>query len=226
MKISCARLETPIELDFASPIVLFIENPKEYYKIVNEFVLATGGETSEFTFWNGSEKVIAEKEIELLTDIFTFKLTDKKIISLLNKRLLNNFNVGKLNFEFNKVSAMCEKFLSELCETEAFALEFDEVTLESLLKAVNIRPEENYETLLEKIICYLNILIELKAIKCVIFVGLKNVLSDDELRFLYRHCRLHKLLLLLIEGSKTRAILNEERAIIITEDLCEIVENF
>ena len=69
-----------------------------------------------------------------------------------------------------------------------------------------IRPEENYETLLEKVICYINLFIELKNIRFLAFVGLKSVLSDEDLRLLYRHCRLHKLSLLLVECGKIRSV--------------------
>ncbi len=226
MKISSVRLETQIELDVSRPFLLCIENPKEYFKTVNEFINAFNGDISEYTFWNGDKQVNAEKVAELLTDMFSFGLADKKIINLLYKQLLNNFNEGKFISEFQKVKAVSECFLSELCETEDFALTYSEITLDALLKAVNVKPEENYETLLEKIICYLNIFIELKGISCFVFVGLKSVLSDEDLHLLYRHCGLHKLSLLLIECGKIRPILEEERAIIITDDLCEIVENF
>lgn len=226
MRISCPGIETQIELDEARPVVFCIENPKEYYKTVKEFIAAFNGEASDFTFWDGDGQVGAGKAGELLTDLFTFEFTDKKIITLLYKRLLCNFSEGSLIFKFQETKAEIDKFLIELCETENFALEYGEITLDALLKSYNVKPAENYQTLLEKIICYINIFTELKGICFFAFVGLKSVLSDDDLRLLYRHCRLHKLSLLLIECSKVRPILPEEKAIIITEDLCEIVENF
>lgn len=58
------------------------------------------------------------------------------------------------------------------------------------------------------------------------FVGLKPLLSDDELKKLYKHCAFNKISLLLIESYKVRPLLECERAIIITEDLCELVEQF
>lgn len=226
MRISSASIESKIELNDARPFVLCIENSHEYYKTVREFIAAFHGEPSEYTFWDGNEKINAEKAGELLVDIFSFELTDKKIVALLYKQLQQNFNEGDMLFKFQKVKAESEKFLLELCSTVDFALEYNEVELESLLKVFNVRPERNYQTLLEKIICYLNIFAELKKVHCFVFVGLKTVLGDDDLHQLYRHCRLHKLSLLLIECGKIRPILSEERAVIITEDLCEIVENF
>ena len=55
--------------------------------------------------------------------------------------------------------------------------------------------------------------------------GIKDILSDQDLVALYKHCALQKVGLILLESSKKRKLLPEERAIIITDDLCEIVEN-
>ena len=57
-------------------------------------------------------------------------------------------------------------------------------------------------------------------------VNIKSVLSDDELKQLYYHCSLIKIGLFLIESQKIRNLLPCERATIITEDLCEIVEKY
>ena len=111
-------------------------------------------------------------------------------------------------------------------QTVDFALDYSEICLEDLLKACNVKPLEIYQSFLEKIICYINIFTELKNIKFFVFIGIKDILSNEDLVALYKHCSLHKVGLLLLESYKKRELLPTERAIIITEDLCEIVENF
>ena len=86
--------------------------------------------------------------------------------------------------------------------------------------------EKNYDSLEEKIICYINVLIELKKCDFFVFVNLKSVLSDEKLLQVYAHCRREQVGLLLIESGKQRPLLPNERAVIITEDLCEILENY
>ena len=82
-----------------------------------------------------------------------------------------------------------------------------------------------YQTLLEKIICYINLYVELKNTKLFVFIGLKDILTDEDLDLLYHHCALQKVCLWLIESTKKRPSLPQEKVVIITEDLCEIVEN-
>ena len=83
-----------------------------------------------------------------------------------------------------------------------------------------------YETLEEKLVCYINALIELKQCEFFVFVNLKSVLSDEKLEQIYAHSRAEQVGLLLIEDGKRRPLLPCEKAVIITEDLCEILENY
>ncbi len=225
MKISCVYFETPIILEDDRPFVLCIENPHEYYKMIRELTLALGGEQSEFTFWENGVQVRADKSGEILTDLFTFELTDKKITTLLYKHLQQSIMSGSFLLRYQEVSAEVERFLSELCAAENFALDYESVSAEAILKGCSVKPAQDYDSLLEKIICYLNLFAQLKGISFFVFVGLKSVLTDDELKLLYRHCSLHKISLLLMENGKKRSLLANERAIILTNDLCELVEN-
>lgn len=225
MKVSCAQLETPIVLDDEHPFVLCVENPHEFYRVTREFVFALGGEQSEFTFWENDLQIRADKFGEILTDLFSFELTDKKITALLYKYLQQNIMSGTLLFRFQEVRAEVDRFMADLCASEDFALDYEEISLETLLKGCSLKSAKNYEGLLEKLICYLNLYVQLKGITFFVFIGLKSVLTDDELLLLYRHCSLHKISLLLIENGKVHPLLACEKAIIITEDLCELVEN-
>lgn len=226
MKIAYPHLETPLILEENSPLVLFIENPREYFNVVNQIIYSFKKEESDFSYWDGNEQISPDKTGEILTDLFSFELNDKKILSLLYKKLQQIFQEGDLFVKFQEVSAKIENFLSELCLETNFALDYEPASFELLLKVCSVKAVENYESLLEKIICYINLFVQLKNIKFFIFVGLKNFLCDEDLNMLYRHCRQNKISVFLIESAKVRPLIYEERAIIITEDLCEIVENF
>ena len=221
-----ANIETPIELTPENPVVLVEENPSEFYKAVSSLINAFSDEDSEFTFWKGDEQISPSKHGEILTNTFGFDFADKKIINLLYKRLQSNFLEGSFQADFNLINAKICNFLSDLCSTVDFSLDFDELTIENLLKTCSVKPSAVYNSLLEKIICFINIFTSLKNISFFVFVDIKSVLSDDKLQKLYKHCSLHKIALFLIESSKKRSFLAEEKAIIITDDLCEIVENF
>lgn len=220
------NIETTIELESDRVNIIIIENAHEYFKVVSSMISAMQGEESNFTFWENNDKIQASKCGELLLNNFSFDFADKKIITLLYKKLQIEFNNGDFLLSFNKINAEIGAFLQNLFMQIDFSLDYSELNIEDLLKACSVKPAKEYESLLDKIVSYINIFLELKSIKFFVFIGLKDVLSDDDLTLLYRHCEMQKVSLLLFESSKKRDLLPQEKAIIITEDLCEIVENY
>ena len=220
------KLETKITFDEQYPTLLICENPHEYFHFVTDMLAEFEGTPSRFSFWDGTENVKGDKVGELLLNNFSFDLADKKIVNLMCKKLRSNYFDGTFMVEFQRVSGEIVRFLSELCKTLDFATDFNEISLDDLLKCCAVRPAMQFDSLLEKIVCYVNLLTELKGSACFVFVGLKQVLNDEDLCALYRHCKLGKAGLLLMESSKSRPLLPEERAIVITDDLCELTENF
>lgn len=224
--VSNPNIETRIVISSEYVSLLIVENPHQYFNMVSEIQKAMVGEFSEFTFWENTTQVQPSKLGEILLNGFSLEFENKKILSLLYKKLQNNYLDGEYILSLNKLNAQIGEFIQSLFQTVDFALDYSEVCLEDLLKACNVKPLETYQSFLEKLICYINILTELKHINFFVFIGIKDILSDEDLVALYKHCSLHKVGLLLLESCKKRELLPTERAIIITEDLCEIVENF
>ncbi len=126
----------------------------------------------------------------------------------------------------SKINNQLSAFLQDLAATVDFSLDFNEITIDNVLKCCGVKPALAYQSLLEKIICYVNMFVELKGIYVFVFVGLKDILNDEEITLLYRHCQLIKVCLLLVESFQKHPLLPCERAVVITEDLCEITHNF
>lgn len=225
IRIAHPHIETPIFLTAEAPVVLTCENPEEYYNFVTEIIAAFNGEESDFSFWQGEKQIKPDDKGEMLFDNFSFDFGDKKIVNLLYKTLIKNFNNENFLQGLNELNACGEKFLLNLTETVDIPVCYDELSLESFFKAVNLKPAKDYENLLEKFISLINVFTELKRAEFFVFVGLKDILSAKQLQAFYYHCSLKQVGLLLLESNK-RQTLQNEKVIIITEDLCEIVENF
>ena len=87
---------------------------------------------------------------------------------------------------------------------------------------MDIRIENFYSNLLEKLTDYIAAEAELLGTKCFIFVNLKQFLSYEELAELYKFAYYAKVYLLLLEGSFTESRHESEKHYIIDNDLCEI----
>lgn len=224
--VSHPNLEENIIISEDSVSLLIVENPSQFYKFVIDIKRQLNGEDGEFCFSKNGQILKLEKIGDFVCDYYNFDINDKKIINLLYKKL-EKISVETENMLLlNKLNSEISNFLYDLFFKSDFSLVFNELQVVDVLKTASVKFEENYDCLLEKIIQYINVVTQLKNCEIVVFVNLKSVLSDEELTKLYYHCKLIKVGLLLLESSKIRSLLVNEKAIIITDDLCEIVENF
>lgn len=225
IQIAHVHLETPLVLSDNFVQVLIVENPTEFFNMVTDLCGQFEGSQGTFVFSSGLDIINATKCGTLITDLFNFELNDKNITSLLHKRLEAVVFSEKL-VEFNALTSKMMEFLGNISFEFPFLLQYKEPQPTDYFKASGLKLENDYESLEEKIICYINAMIELKKCEFFIFINLKSVLNDDKLLQIYKHCRLEQVGLLLIESKKSRPLLSSEKAVIITEDLCEILENY
>ncbi len=223
IEIASVYYENRLLLTPEKPQLLIIENPSEFYKTVMSFRSQILGEEGDFSFYEDGEKMSVSKWGEILVNPFDFDINEKRILNLLYKKAEKNFLQSGLITELSEIITKSEIFFNELSYTFSFDLEYETLSLLDVMKAGNVKIKTEYEGVLEKVISYVNVLIELKNIKFFIFVNIKSILRDDDLAELYRHCEMEKVALLLIESAKLRPLLSREKAVIITDDLCEIV---
>ena len=225
VQLAHVHLETPLIISEEYVQLLIIENPTEFYQMVVDLDGQFDGQEGRFIFSIDGQIVSANKRGAMVSDLFHFDLNDKKLLNLLYKRL-ESVAFGDKLIQFNALTAKAVEFLEEVSFTTPFALEYEEPQPADYLKSSGLKFAKVYDTLEEKIICYINALIELKNAEFFVFVNLKSVLSDEKLQEIYAHCRAEQVGVLLIEDGKRRELLSCEKAVIITEDLCEILENY
>jgi len=223
--VSHVHIETDLVLSDEAVQILVVENADEFYNIVSKLYNQFDGEDGNFVFKQKDEVVSAEKNGIMICNPFHFDYNDKKIISLLYK-VLEKESLGDALPQYNEVVSSMIKYLEEISFNVPFKLSYNEPQPTEIMKVCGLKIESAYDTLLEKIICFINALIELKKCEFFVFVNLKSVLSDEKLLNLYSHCKNEKVGLLLIESSIIRNLLPEEKAVVITEDLCEILVNY
>ncbi|MBQ8429229.1 MAG: type II-A CRISPR-associated protein Csn2 [Clostridia bacterium] len=225
IQLAHVHLETQLIISDEYVSLLIIENPAEFYNMVSDLDGQFEGTEGKFVFSMDGQIIPAGKYGAMISNLFHFDLNDKKLLNLLYKRLEGVAFGDKITF-FNTLTSKTVEFLEELSFAVPFALEYDEPQPSDCLKAAGLKFAKVYDTLEEKIICYINACIELKKCEFFVFVNLKSVLSDEQLQQVYVHCRAEQVGLFLIEDNKRRTLLSCEKAVIITEDLCELLENY
>ena len=219
------RFEQPIEFICDEPFVLTIENPNEFYATVNELQAVCNGGEGDFVLYNGDERIPIAKHCEMITDVFSMDLGERKVLSILYKELVDLAKDDELSVLQNEINTKLAMFYGALFDKMSLPLSYDEFDLSLMLKTSNVHIDEPYDSFLESLVCFLNASVMLKRKTLFVFVNLKSVLSDKDLLMLYKHCALEKIGLLLIEGRADRGKISDERHYVVTDDLCAIVDS-
>ena len=225
IKVAHVHLENTLTICNDYVQVLIVENPSEFYNMILSLNGQFDGADGDFAFSRDGTIISAQKNGAIISDLFGFDVNDKKIITSLHKNL-EEIAYGEKIALFNQIESNITAFLEELAFASPCAVDYTIPKASDLFKAASLKFANAYESLEEKIVCYINALIQLKKCEFFVFVNLKSVLSDEKLAKIYSHCLLEQVGLLLIESAKIRPLLPNEKAVIITEDLCEIVENY
>lgn len=221
-----ANLETPLVLTRERVQLLVVEEPHTFYRYVCFFESQLDGGDGELQFLRNGAPIRAEKEGCFAGDPFHLDANERKLINQFYKDLERSCMQGALAYRLASLNEGIAEFLTELLLPAPARTTFDELTAEDILKACSVRFEKNYDTLLERIADFIHIMTEIKGCKFFVFVNLKAVLSDEDLHLLYHECELEGIGLLLLESGKGRGYLPEEKCVLITEDLCEILANY
>lgn len=158
ISISHVHLETALKVSDDFVQVLVVENPSEFYNMVADMDAQFGGEDGLFVFSADDKRVDCSKVGAIVSDLFHFDLNDKKIINLLYKELekvaFNEKIVG-----FNELTSKTLVYAHDIAFCLPFSLEFNEPQPIDFFKMLGVKFEKTYDSVEEKIICYINALI-------------------------------------------------------------------
>lgn len=96
-----------------------------------------------------------------------------------------------------------------------------ELDISGLLKLYDVKISEEYEGLLEKILSYIRTVHLVCGIDVVVFVGIKQFLTETEMSELYEFSFYNKIHLVILE-SAYKSPIDYEKVLILDKDLCVI----
>jgi len=203
--------------------VIVIENPIIFRDFIEELIKQCSGEEGEFLLSENEDEIDISKNVELVIDYFALEFNQKKILTKVYNYLKTVSQQDNNYLKTNELQIEIFQYLEELISFSEYPLVHSaEVDIISIFKAAEIKLETNHETILEKLIEYINIVQEFCGISCIVFVNLKSYLTEEELKQLYTHASYKKVHIILLEGRLYNRIPDLEKIFILDEDLCEI----
>ena len=123
----------------------------------------------------------------------------------------------------NTFKSKIVKYLDELIDAEAFNFEVstDDFTIDSSAKAVSIHIVGDEDDFVELLTDYVAMMVDLAKIKLFVFIGLRPLMTEEELVRFCHNLDNHQIDILLIESCVGETLSNVPR-IIVDTDNCEI----
>ncbi len=223
MKLVSSYFEEPLEIQETSISLLIIENPHMLVAFINELQQALNKEDTSFALLKGSRKFSVDKEVELITDIFSIDINNRKVLSKIYEDLTNRAHEDEFFLRTHELEGEIISFIDNLLQGYDYPLFCkDEVSLPSIMKDLEVSIDIESLTILEHLQNYVEIISTLFKKKLFVFINLKSFLSKEDLQHFYQFCIYEKIHILLIETIERFPRIYCENVRIIDSDLCEI----
>ena len=220
MKLSHPLLDSSIDFCNKKIWFLIIENNKVFYNFASHLFLMSQGEVGDFSLSINNEIVNFAKFTLLLYDFLNFDFSSKKIKSILDNAVQDEMSKPEYILDLARINSQIILLNKKVASQIDLPLDFtEEINIDKIVKISEYYIQEE-QSLLEKIVTYIDLFIKLKKIKIVIFVGLLSYISYEELKDLIVQLNYMQINVLFLENKDV--CIKEYPKIIIDNDLCQI----
>ena len=197
-----ATWENRFDLDAQKLSVLVVENPALLWKYCIELLSQSNGQAGEFCILKDFVEQPFDKLCNIETSIANLSLNTKKLQTALVKRCVELSTSPEFELNLRRTSAQLYEFCKLVCQDVGYSVELNEdIDTAGLFKLFSLSLKESFDSLLEKLIEYVNVNAEFLRIKNYVFLFLTKFLSYEDLCKFFEHCRYQGISIILIEES-------------------------
>jgi len=202
-------------------LVISVENPAAYAKVVGDMWKQVNGEEGSFVLSEESKVRNISKEVECILNPFALDCNNKKIITRLYQELKGQA-CNVLQEETIELNCRILDYIDKLIMTVPYSIKYNcDMDITGLLKVYGVEINSDSDGLLEKLVCYIKLVAQICGINVFVLVDIKHFLTEEELNALYETVFYEKINIVIIEPVQTNKI-NGEKSCIIDKDLCII----
>lgn len=226
MKLVHPILEQHIKFEENIVNIICVENPKYLVKMILDIQSQVQGfDMGEFVL-SENKLIDFKNNVELITDIFNLDFNSKKLTNKIHQILAENAVDEEFYLKSAEITSQIREYINELILDSSYDLTYnDKLDPPAIIKMAGIKAsEEEQQSILERILKYVELNQELLGTKLFVFVNLKSFLDQEDLKDFYREILYRKINILLLENCYKYDIieLEIERYFILDKDLCEI----
>lgn len=224
MKIKVNYLENILEINNEKVLSIEIENKNYFYRLISNIYSIINSEVVEdITFYdlNNNELNISNK-IKIFVNYFNFEFDSKKYANDINKYIINVMNEDDKTILLKSYNKLIEKILKILNKCDLPLQILEEITIDSIIKNLKLTINSK-NNLLDNLLLLIELEKALKTNNLLVFINLKQYLTNQELIELYKYAIYNKINILLIDSQSYGTTAAYENKLIIDSNLDEFM---
>lgn len=215
MNIAYSILDEPVFIDKGTYLNIAIENKEEFLSLFNSY----NDEPKLKIYENLNEK----KDYLLIQDVLNINFNSKAIINKITKDLANLSEQDENINELLDIKQRINNYMEKLIFDYDYPVKINnELTIENIIKVLDIYLDDNYDNYLSKFIEYLDINNKILNKNIFITFNLSLYLNKQELKNIQKYIELNELYLI---NCDIIYVDNKDiiKTILFDNDLCRVI---
>lgn len=209
------------DLDNGQVHTLVIENPRFFFKLLTDVQVQIDGCDGKAVLSENNSPIPFNRYAELLDTFVPFDINKKTLLTKICIALEKRAVSPELYEKSMKIMTEVENYLHEVAFDLPCDVQFDKLSISSLIKAASPELRDEYTSLAEKVLDYMELVNEFNRKKVFFIVNMRSYIDDEETERFAQTVSSHGYQILMIENVDRKTLRNEKK-IIIDNDLCEI----
>lgn len=221
MKLVYPDIETHLVFEEGSFPALIIENQNLFSNFIDDISRQINSESGNAVLSSDNTPIPISGNIDLLTDFFSFEINRKNLLTKIIADLEKHAVAEDFLETGQQLLGKVEKWVIDLAFCADIDVDLPKLSISSLLKSTGLCIKDDFVSLPEKLLTYIDLATRYKLCQIFVFVNLRSFLDYDTISQFTESCCLHGHKILLLDNCAYPRIYREQRTIIDT-DLCEI----
>ena len=201
MKLNFPLLDEALTLEKAT--ILVVEDTAVFSRLVRNLYQYQVG--SELKIFDEQFRSIKDFELMVVTDILGYDINAVPILKLIHADLENQLNEKpEVKSIIEKLANSITELISYECLENELDLEYDEITVLELIKALGVKIETISDTIFDKIFEILQVYQFLNKKRFLVFINVLSYLTVDEIQKTREYIELSNMDVLFLEPRKRK----------------------
>ena len=201
MKLNFPLLDEALTLEKAT--ILVVEDTAVFSRLVRNLYQYQVG--SELKIFDEQFRSIKDSELMVVTDILGYDINAVPILKLIHADLENQLNEKpEVKSIIEKLANSITELISYECLENELDLEYEEITVLELIKALGVKIETISDTIFDKIFEILQVYQFLNKKRFLVFINVLSYLTVDEIQKTREYIELSNMDVLFLEPRKRK----------------------